>query len=227
MALNLRLFKPTEKQKKERAKKKKKLYKDLKYLSLGISNRLRAREKTYNPYFNKWIYKSYSVQFFDYDYRKDPDGNPIPMTQREIKEIRKIFPYDCFFYDTKHGRHFISFAILHGIKISRTRALQTCKNLNLICGDPKAQDYWSSRSELVLRVSPKWRVYKKSKIYQIISLKPKFGGVLKKPEKIRVSKAHFEFYKNHMKLPEWVCDLYENCEMIDLKHTMLFYPSRD
>ena len=136
------------------------------------------------------------------------------------KEIMKIFPYDCLFYETKHGFHFISFSLLRGTAITKARALHTTKVL-------EKQDYWCRLKDLTLRIAPKWKVSRFKKYYQIISKKPKFRGIIKEPNKYIISENHLNFYYKYMDLPEWVYEKYLDCDMRNYKIQIVNYKTRD
>lgn len=185
---------------------------------------------------SNWIYdeknkKRYSVQFYDYDF---PNGDKqIP--REDLLVILEVFPYDVLMYKTKQGVHFISFSILRGQHTSKARALETSKKL-------KKQDYWCEGKDMTLRVSAKWklRFLRKRKI---VSKKPKFKGLIKTPDnliktqnkflnssnpsKYVISKKHLEFYWKYMDLPDWVYELYSDCDMRDLRIKNYHYKTRD
>lgn len=161
---------------------------------------------------SNWVYDSenkkyYSIQFYDYDHS---------INKNEHKRIIEIFPLDCIMYETKHGRQFISFALRYGLKYTKVRALETSKELN--------QDYWTEANDLTLRIAPKW-----NKKREEISGKPKFLGVIRRPdpETIRISSKHLEFYKKYMGLPNWVYELYSNCDKKEFKFKVYHYKTRD
>ncbi|MFX1501179.1 MAG: hypothetical protein ACFFDH_09480 [Promethearchaeota archaeon] len=159
--------------------------------------------------------KLYSVQFYDYDKKGKEKIFP-----EDLKKIMKIFPYDCLFYETKHGFHFISFAILRGSAITKARAIQLTKELD-------QQDYWCSLKDLTLRVAPKWKNKTFKKHYQKVSKKPKFKGLIKEPNKYIISNKHLEFYYKFMNLPEWVYNKYLDCDKRDYKIKIVNYKTRD
>jgi len=158
--------------------------------------------------------KKYSVQFFDYDKKNGK------ITEHDLERILRIFPYDCLCYETKHGIHFISFALLKGMRRTKAKALECCKLLG-------EQDYWCSKQDLTLRVSPKWKPRKFHKMHEIVSKRPKFKAIAKKPNKYRISKNHLDFYRKFMKLPEEVYHLYDDCEKFDYKIKIYNYKTRD
>ncbi|MFX1445767.1 MAG: hypothetical protein ACFFHV_20315 [Promethearchaeota archaeon] len=178
--------------------------KDLFLHAIGISNLCLDPES----------HKLYSVQFYDYD------KNGENTLKEDILEIKEIFPYDCIMYETKHGIHFISFALLKGSYTTKARALQLTKNL-------EQQDYWCKLKDLTLRVSPKWVVSKIRKKYKIVSERPRFKGVVKEPNKYRISKGHLEYYKANMNLPLSVYESYLDCEMFDYRLKLTNYKTRD
>lgn len=179
--------------------------KDLFLRTMGISNLCYDTEHK----------KMYSIQFYDYD-----KNGAEKINKAHLNAILSIFPYDCLWYETKHGFHFISFALLHGKNITKARALQTTKFL-------EGQDYWCSLKDLTLRVSPKWKVHKLSKWYEIVSPKPKFKGVIKEPNGFIISMNHLEFYHNFMKLPEWIYEKYLMCQLRDYRIKVVTYKTRD
>ncbi|MGB5911843.1 MAG: hypothetical protein WBH31_11670, partial [Promethearchaeia archaeon] len=159
--------------------------KTLKLRTMGISN---------------WSYdeankKLYSIQFYDLDIPDAFEGKPH-LIKVLIKRILRIFPYDCILYKTKHGLHFISFAILHGQHITKARAIETSK----LIGN---QDYWTEAKDLTLRISDKWKVKRFSKNRIKVSKKPKFLALLQKPNNYIISEKHLDFYYNFMGLPLW------------------------
>lgn len=174
--------------------------------------------------------KRYSVQFYDYDYNGSKN---IP--RDDLLRILEIFPYDCLMYGTKQGIQFISFSLLLGLYVAKARVLETSKSLGV-------QDYFTEGKDLTLRISAKWktRFLRKRKI---VSKKPKFKGLIKTPDnliktpnkflnsqnkdKYVISKNHFEFFKKYMDLPDWVCKLYEGCDMRDLRIKNYHYKTRD
>ena len=185
---------------------------------------------------SNWIYdsekkKRYSVQFYDYDFINGEKRIP----REELLRILEIFPYDVLMYETKQGIHFISFSILLGIHVAKARVLELSKSLD-------GQDYWTEGKDLTLRVSAKWklRFLRKRKI---VSKKPKFKGLIKKPDnliktqnkflnssnpdKYVISKNHLEFYRKYMGLPDWVYELYSDCDMRDLRIKNYHYKTRD
>ena len=167
--------------------------------------------------------KRYSIQFYDYDFegenlslgKKGIEGIP----RDDLLRILEIFPYDVILYETKHGIHFVSFALLKGLKHTKVNVLITSKKIG-------RQDYWTEAKDLTLRVSAKWklRFLRKRKI---VSQKPKFKMVLKLPNKYRISQNHLEFYLKYMNLPQWVYDLYSDCDKKDLRIKMYHYKTRD
>ncbi|QYW08128.1 hypothetical protein 15570_00031 [Lokiarchaeota virus WyrdV1] len=189
--------------------------------AIGISNWAYDSEKK----------KRYSIQFYDYDFNGDIEHIP----REDLLRILEIFPYDCLMYETKGGVHFISFSILLGLHVSKARVLETSKSL-------EGQDYWTEGKDLTLRVSAKWklRLFRKRKI---VSKKPKFKGLIKGPDnliktsntflnsknpnKYVVSKNHLEFYRKYMDLPDWVYELYADCDMRDLRIKNYHYKTRD
>lgn len=178
--------------------------KTLNLRSMGISN---------------WAYdpkdkKRYSIQFYDFDY-----NGTKKITRNELIQIANIFPYDCIMYETKHGVHFISFSLLKGLTYTKSKVLELSKSLG-------KQDYWSEGKDLTLRISPKWKVISKRK-RETISKKPKFKGLFRAPNKYRISKKHLEFYRKYMGLPEWVYNLYNDCDKKDLKIKLYHYKTRD
>jgi len=173
--------------------------------TMGISNRV----------YDKINKKMYSVQFYDYDIDKT-----TRMTQAELNTILKIFPYDLLLYRTKHGLHFISFALLHGLRITKSRAIETSKMLG-------KQDYWTQARDLTLRVSAKWKTKRFSKTYETISKKPRFSRLLKDPNNYIISEKHLEFYFKYMKLPERIYDKYSNCDKRDYELKIYHYKTRD
>ena len=185
---------------------------------------------------SNWAYdsekkKRFSVQFYDYDY----NGNANHIPRADLLKILEIFPYDCLMYETKGGVHFVSFSILIGLHATKARVLKTSKSLD-------SQDYWSEGKDLTLRVSAKWklRFLRKRKI---ASEKPKFKGLIKtpdnliktdnkflnskNPDKYVISKNHLEFYRKYMDLPDWVYELYADCDMRDLRIKNYHYKTRD
>lgn len=185
---------------------------------------------------SNWAYdseskKRYSVQFYDYDY----NGTENKIPRKDLLRILEIFPYDCLMYETKGGIHFISFSILLGLNVAKARVLETSKALG-------NQDYWTEGKDLTLRVSAKWklRLIKKRKI---VSKKPIFKGLIKtpdnliktsnrflnskNPDKYVISKNHLEFYRKYMDLPNWVYELYADCDMRDLRIKNYHYKTRD
>ena len=178
--------------------------KGLNLRTMGISNRAYDSE-------NK---KTYSVQFYDYDYKNEN------ITEGELKRILEIFPYDCIMYGTKQGIHFISFSLLKGLSYTKAKAIETSKALG-------NQDYWTQANDLTLRVSPKWKQYRFSKMYKIISKKPKFKGLVKEPNKYRISNKHLEFYFKYMDLPLWVYNKYNDCDKKDYRIKLYHYKTRD
>ena len=158
-----------------------------------------------------------SVQFYDYDFK----DNLKTIPRHDLLRIKEIFPYDCIMYETKHGIHFISFSLLKGTYRAKARVLETSKDLEL-------QDYWTSQTDLTLRVSAKWQVkrFKKNRI--VVSEKPKFKGIVKEPNfEYRISKNHLKFYHKYMDLPNWVYKLYDKCDKKDLKIKIYHYKTRD
>jgi len=135
--------------------------------TMGISNRV----------YDKSNKKMYSIQFYDYDYY---NGENISI--KAFNQIMEMFPYDLILYRTKHGLHFISFALLHGLRITKARAIETSKILG-------KQDYWTQARDLTLRISAKWETKRFSKTYKTISKKPKFSRLLKDPNNYRISQS--------------------------------------
>lgn len=183
--------------KKELRKKEK-----LNLRAMGISNRV----------YDKKNKKTYSVQFFDLDI----NGATKEELRMKINYVMSIFPYDLILYKTKHGIHFISFALLKGLRYTKAKALKLCKEL-------KNQDYWTEQKDLTLRISPKW----KGRKYKNISGKPKFLGFLKKPTTHIISNKHLEFYSKYMNLPKWVKDRYKLCDKRDYNIKIYHYKTRD
>lgn len=168
---------------------------------------------------SNWVYdveskKRYSVQFYDYDF--NGGGRHIP--RNELLRIMEIFPYDCIMYETMGGIHFISFALLHGLNITKARALKLTRGL-------KTQDYWTSQKDLTLRVSEKWKT-RLFRGYKVVSPRPQFLGLPRPPNKYRISKKHLEFFKKNMNLPEWVYDLYSECDQRDYRTRIYHYKTR-
>jgi hypothetical protein len=186
--------------------------KKLNLRTLGISNW--AHDSKTEKNIPEWK-KRYSIQFYDYDFNGNIDRIPI----NDLERILEIFPYDCLMYETKHGIHFISFSVLHGLKITKSRVLETSKDLGL-------QDYWTEAKDLTLRVSAKWKV-RLFRIRKIVSKKPKFKGLIREPNQYRISKNHLEFYRKYMNLPDWVYELYNDCVKLDYRIKMYHYKTRD
>jgi len=168
---------------------------------------------------SNWLYdtkfkKRYSVQFYDYDF---VDGERL----NDIREkVLEIFPYDCIVYETKHGVQFISFSLLKGLRITKSRSLQLTKEFG-------NQDYWAEAKDLALRFTSKWKVSRFNKIYTPVSFKPRFLGVARYPANFRISRQLLEFYKRYMKLPQWVYELYDNCEKYNYRIKTYHYKTRD
>ena len=186
--------------------------------TMGISNWCLDK----NSYSKKK--KRYSIQFYDYDFEGGINLNfgkkgleNIP--RDDLLKILEIFPYDVIMYETKHGIHFVSFALLKGLKHTKVNALITSKTIG-------KQDYWTEAKDLTLRCSAKWktRFLRKRKI---VSNKPVFKMVLRLPNKYRISQNHLEFYLKYMNLPQWVYDLYSDCDKKDLRIKMYHYKTRD
>lgn len=178
----------------------------LKLRALGISNWCLDEETK----------KRYSVQFYDYDFK---DGE-TKIPREDLLRIKEIFPYDAIMYQTKHGIHFISFALMQGLFRTKARVLETSKELGF-------QDYWTEALDLTLRVSAKWQC-RKFKKREIVSDKPKFKGVLKEVNfGYRISKKHLDFYRKYMDLPNWVYKLYNDCDKKDYKIKVYHYKTRD
>ena len=184
---------------------------------------------------SNWAYdsenkKNYSVQFYDYDYNGTKN---VP--RDDLLLILEMFPYDVLMYETKQGVHFISFAILLGLHTAKARVLELSKKLG-------NQDYFTEGKDLTLRISAKWKIRFLRK-RKIVSEKPKFKGLIKTPDnlikkpnkflnsqnidKYVISKNHLEFYKRYMDLPNWVCELYSDCDARDLKIKNYHYKTRD
>ena len=156
----------------------------------------------------------YSIQFYDFDLNGSKE-----LKSDDLKKILEIFPLDCIMYSTKHGIHFISFAIRMGLRYTKSRAVKMSKDLG-------KQDYWTEAKDLTLRVSPKWKVNFLKK-RRIISKKPEFLGILKSPDKNIVSKKHLEFYFRFMNLPEEIYNLYQDCDLREYKIKIYHYKTRD
>ncbi len=168
---------------------------------------------------SNWAYdnkakKRYSIQFYDYDYN---GSKHIP--QSHVNMIMDLFPYDCIMFETKHGVHFVSFALLKGLNITKARTLETTKNMG------KAQDYWTSQKDLTLRVSEKWKV-RKILGYKIVSERPTFKGLAKYPNQYRISNQHLTFYKKYLGLPDWVFKLYDDCDKYNYRIKIYHYKTR-
>ena len=185
--------------------------KSLKFRAMGISNyAYDTSDLATLEHKNR-----YSVQFYDYDFNGQ---KTIPKS--DLERILEIFPYDCLMYSTKQGTHFISFALLYGQRITKSRAIQVSKALG-------KQDYWTTAKDLTLRVSPKWKQYRFSKLYKVISEKPIFKGLIKEPNRLRISSKHLEFYHRYMDLPDWVYNLYQNCIRFEFKIKVYHYKTTD
>jgi len=175
----------------------------LKVRAMGISN---------------WLYDTktkerLSVQFYDYDYDKTRSIKGV------INRILEIFPYDCIMYETKHGVQFISFSLLKGLRLTKSRSLELSKEFN--------QDYWAEAKDLALRFTGKWKVNRFTGEYKTISKKPTFKGVARFPSNFRISRQLLEFYKRYMNLPQWVYDLYDNCTKFNYRIKTYHYKTRD
>jgi hypothetical protein len=178
----------------------------MKFEAIGISNMAYDRENR----------KAYSVQFYDYDIHDPPQMlNAIFNTIQD-----SVFPFDCIVYETKHGYHFISFALFETTYYTKGKALE----LTTFLGN---QDYWCSQKDLILRISPKWDFKHKRKIAKTISKKPKFYRFLSPPNNCLISKSHLEFYYKFMGLPKDVYDTYRNCPSRRLDLKLYFYNARD
>lgn len=159
---------------------------------------------------SNWCYdrvakKRYSVQFYDFDGLVKP---------QILKHIRKIFPYDCIMYETKHGTQFISFAVLKELRTTKARVIETSKVLG--------QDYWTEGKDLTLRVSAKWDTE-----YSEVSDKPRFKGLIRGANELRISIRHLEFYIKYMDLPQWVVKEYADATYMDLGIKIYHYKTRD
>lgn len=168
--------------------------------TMGISNRSYDRE-------NK---KTYSIQFYDFD---------GIFGIRDYNLIISIFPYDLLVYKTKHGYHFISFALLHGLNITKARAIALSKFI-------EDQDYWTEAKDLTLRISPKWKCRRLRK-RKVISCKPTFFTLIKKPEGYIISNKHLEFYFKYMNLPKEIYQQYDDCDKRDYEIRIYHYKTRD
>lgn len=166
--------------------------------------------------------KRKSVQFYDYD-TKHIRNSIIKILPDELQEILKYFKNDCIIYKTKHGFHFISFALLPNVFISKANVLRITKRLN------ETQDYFPYQKELTLRVSPKWKIKRFSKRRKTISKKPKFASFFIHPRNnMEVSKTHLNFYLKYMNLPIEIYKEYEkNCILKENKITISHYRTRD
>ena len=190
--------------------------------AMGISNKCVDTENRVTDLQLKSKNGIYSIQFYDFDF---PNGE-TKLTQKQVQNILEIFPYDCFCYETLHGMHFISLALLKGLRITKTRAFQKSKEfLN--------QDYWTKFHYLTLRVSGKWKtkflkIFPRKK-YKVMSPKPVFFGLIKEPRRgIKISGKHLEFYKKHMDLPTWVWKKYiENCNVYNLDINLYHYATKE
>lgn len=175
--------------------------------ALGLSNECIERKTK----------KRFSIQFYDYDYKLGVFSIP----RLDLVRIKEMFPYDAIMYETKHGIHFIGFSLLKGTFRTKARAIETSKDLGF-------QDYWTSQTDLTLRVSAKWQVKRFKRNRLIVSEKPKFKGVLKGPNfEYRISKNHLEFYRKYMDLPNWVYELYSECDKKDLRIKIYHYKTRE
>ena len=74
--------------------------------------------------------KRYSIQFYDYDFAGGINLNfgkkgleNIP--RDDLLRILEIFPYDVIMYETKHGNHIVSLALLKGLKHTKVNVLTT------------------------------------------------------------------------------------------------------
>lgn len=98
------------------------------------------------------VKKLYSVQFYDYDFNGSKE-----LKKEVLNRILEIFPLDCIMYSTKHGIHFISFALRMGLRYTKSRAVKTSKDLG-------KQDYWTEAKDLTLRIAPKWKLKRFKKL---------------------------------------------------------------
>ena len=201
------------KQKKNEFKKDKKKFP---LRCMGISNIAINTKSVKMP--SDFYAKKYSVQFYDFDLPKHQNT----ILENQIKTILEIFPYDCICYKTKHGFHFISFALLRGLRVTKARAIKLSKDL-------LDQDYFTKRQYLTLRISEKWKNKKFRKKYAVISDRPKFFGLLKEPaaENLMISEKHLEFYKDNLALPDFVYEKYEKCRKFDLGIELHHFTTRD
>jgi hypothetical protein len=184
---------------------------------MGISNRCYAGE------IKKGVPRErYSVQFYDFD-------GSEPEFKRAIPTIMRIFPYDALAYKSKHGFHVLSFSLLKGYLAPIRRARMITKILNSADRMPE-QDFGSFGENfekgLALRVSSKWRkrFFRRNKI---ISGKPTFFGLLKSPNRYRISERHLNFYRDFMALPDWVYKKYDDCDKKNLDTFMYHYYTGD
>lgn len=160
------------------------------------------------------VKKLYSVQFYDYDLNGSKE-----LKKEVLNRILEIFPLDCIMYSTKHGIHFISFALRMGLRYTKSRAVKTSKDLG-------KQDYWTEAKDLTLRIAPKWKL-KRFKKRQIVSKKPEFLGILRSPDKNIISGKHLDFYFRFMNLPEKIYNLYQDCDLREYKIKIYHYKTRD
>lgn len=176
----------------------------LKLRTMGISNWVYDRE-------NK---KRYSIQFYDYDH----NGGEI--YQDILQKIMQIFPYDMIMYSTKHGIHFISFSLLQGLNRTKSLSLKLTKELG-------NQDYWTTSKDLTLRIAEKWKIRRFRRKRKIISDRPRFKGLVKPPNKYKISNKHLEFYFKYMGLPKWVYEKYNDCDKKDYAIKIYHYKTRE
>jgi hypothetical protein len=167
---------------------------------------------------SNWVYDSngkkghklYSIQFYDLDH----EGS---IKKEVLTRILENFPLDCIMYKSKHGTHFISFALRFGLRYTKSRVIETTKDL-------VDQDYWTEAKDLTLRIAPKW-----IENYIETSGKPKFLGLIRSPDpkNIRISGKHLDFYCKYMGLPNWVAERYSECDRRDYKIKIYHYKTRD
>jgi len=132
-----------------------------------------------------------AIQFYDIDMPEPIHELVLDNIVSEV--ISAIFPDDCVIYRTTHGYHLVSFSVI-SVWEAKANAISVSR---ILC-----QDYWSEQKDLVLRISPKWKLKKFTKGREVVSHKPRYWLTKQVPQgRSAYSKNHLDLYKEFLGLP--------------------------
>lgn len=145
----------------------------------------------------------YCLEFYEIDSK---------LTTKIIQVVWKMFHNDINLIKTKHGIHFVSFAIS---PFSPERWKQRVRFMS----EKLDQDYGGSSKFCCLRIAPKYHND------VIISERPVYYRNLRLPKRgSYVSKLHLDQYKIFNRFPQRLYDFYKSkCQLIEVPISYIMY----